>query len=176
MSKASQTTSHASASTYDVLEGLLSPSEKKRLRPSVFSRLLGFARRNLFLSSIVISLVLTGIMAGSVYPSYTRDKQDPYLYMPSNWDGVSDVTSPSCVLTDYVSQVVLFGAGYGFDATGQTMSIRWQIMGCGTYNIAAYPVTDGITYDVGCDALDRAADVYLNRWAYIRCRLLRSTY
>ena len=52
-------------------------------------------------------------MAGSVAQFYLMDKRDPYLRVPYNGTGVSGVTGPSCVLTDYVCRLHSLGLVMG---------------------------------------------------------------
>ena len=110
--------------------------------------------------SIIISLVLAAIVASIVIQSYTRDKQDPYRKIPYNRSGVNGVTNLSWVLTDNVSQITLVGHSYSLDATSQTLSIGWEILGCGAYRLTTLPPMIELLAAVGCDALDRAVDIY----------------
>lgn len=60
-------------------------------------------------------------------------------------------------------QIALLGHGYQIDLLSQTLSIEWEIVGCGAYRRATYLASDTY-YGVGCDSLDRAVDIYFNRW------------
>ena len=117
----------------------------------------------LLVASISISFALASVILASVTRSYTRDKRNPYMKIPPNGNGVSGAAGPSWVLTYRVSQVALVGVGSQFDATSETMTIQWEIMGCGSYRLTTYPPLVPQLDPIGCDALDRAADVYLNR-------------
>ena len=129
----------------------------------------------LFGAATAISAFPVAIVSWSMVGTFNRDWQYTYQEVPSNGSGVSVVTGSSWILTDYVSQVALVGTGYQFDATSQTMTIQWEILGCGAYKLTTYPLRGGILDAVGCDALDRAVDVYLSKWVYIRCRRPRYT-
>jgi len=89
-------------------EELRSDPEKKTLLilSSFFSLSLGYVRRIPFLSSIVISVILAGIVASTMNRSYTDlDKRNPYRGIPPGGSGVSGFTAAltSCVLIDGVS-------------------------------------------------------------------------
>jgi len=173
MSDALKTTSYTPVSTQDDPGG--SPSRKKQSLSPIFFSTLGLVLRYPFLSSIIIFTIVTGIVAGVVNQSYIQKNQDPYLRIPPNGSGASTITGPSWVLTDDVSQIALVGHCISFDETYRGLVIQWEILGCGTYRTTTYPPATETLEAVGCDSLDRAVDVYLDRWVYIRCRCLRST-
>jgi len=82
------------------------------------------------------------------------------LRIPPNRNGASGVIGPSWVLTDDISQVALIGNSYYLDETTQTLSIAWDVMGCGSYRLTTFPPATGEVEAAGCDTLDRAADIY----------------
>ena len=100
MPDALQTTSYTSSSIHGDFDGSLSVPEKKRSLLSAFWSVLDWVRWNPFPSSIIISVILAGNIAGIVSLSYQRDFRPAYRQIPSNKSGVSGVTSPSWVLTD----------------------------------------------------------------------------
>jgi len=152
------------------------PEKKKPLLPSFFSWFLSLACRHLILSSIIISIILTGTVAGVVNLSYILDKQDQYLQIPPDRNGASGVVGPSWVLTDDVSQIALVGRGANFDEAGQVLTIQWEILGCGAYRLQTYQPPTRILEAAGCSSLDRAVDVHFNQWVYIQCRCPLFTY
>ena len=160
MSKALQATSHAPSSV----------PGRKTLLLSAFSSFFGLARRYPFLSSFAFTVALAGAVAGIVSWSHARDKQNPYQKIPLNGSGVSGITGLSRIFTDDVSKIALIGHSYQLDTTAQILSIEWEILGCGAYRLTTYPPSEGTLRTVGCDALDRAVDVYFNAWVYVRCR------
>jgi len=157
-------------------KGSPSAQEKKPLLPSASPSFPSLVRRHLILSSVAISVIITGIVAGVGNLSYTQDKQEPYLRIPPNGNGVSGVTGPSWVLTDDVSQIALVGRSPDFDEAIQVLTIQWEILGCGAYRLPTYPPVRQILETVGCGSLDRAVDVHFNQWVYIRCRCPRFAY
>ena len=161
---------HTTSSTHGDTGGV-----KKRksllssLLPLVLSHFLQLVDWSPLLSSIIISVVLAGIIAGTVNQSYTRDRVVAYRHLVPNQNGVSDVTSHSWVLTDDASQIALLGHSYHLDTDNQTLSIEWEVLGCGTYGVTGpFPGPVGeILRDMGCGILNRRVDVYFNGWVYI---------
>jgi len=89
MSNASETTHCLPISAHGNHEGLPPAQENKPLLSRVSLLFLSLVRRHPFLSSIVISVILTGIVAGVANQSYTPDKRYPPLRIPLNEDGAS---------------------------------------------------------------------------------------
>jgi len=106
-------------------------------------------------------VILAGIVAGIVGRAHRHgeDEYDPHIPR-DHGGGVSNVTNSGRVLTDDVSEIALIGHGYDLDTRNQTVSIGWEILGCGEYSLTTVPIGDIVA--PGCDALDRAADMYLN--------------
>ena len=157
-----QALSHATLSTHGATGGV-----RKKLTSflsSVLSQFLKLVDWSPLLSSIIISVVLAGIIAGTVNQSYTRDRVVAYRRLAPNQNGASDVVSPSWVLTDDVSQIALLGHSYHLDVDNQILSIEWEVLGCGTYGVMGpFPGPVGeILRDVGCGLLDQKVDVYFN--------------
>ena len=175
-----ETLPYTSPSIHDDIRGSPPVKEKKPSLPSLLSLVVvPFIRLvywSPFLATVTIATIPAAIIAGVVNRAFFPDKQNPYRQIPRNGSGVSGVTSPSWVLADDVLQVALIGRGHRLDPDNRSLSISWEVVGCGAYKLTTYPLEGGILEDAGCDALDRAADVYLNAWVYIRCRGPRSTH
>jgi len=170
MSDALQTAPYTHSFTHDP-EGLQSAQGKKTPPPSVFSRPLSLARRYPFLLSFAISVIITGTVAAVVRLSDIRYEQDPYSRIPLNASGVSGIAGPGWVFVDHVSQVVLIGHSDNFDEPTRGFSMQWEILGCGEYRLpTSYSPVNRVLEAAGCDVLDRAADIYFNKWVYIRRR------
>jgi len=145
-------------------ERLSSLREKKPSLLPTFSSFFSLVRRHPFLSSTVISVILTGVVAGVTNQSRTPDKRHPPLQIPPNENGASGFTGPSCVLTNHVSQIVLAGYGVNFDGANQKVEIAWEILGCGAYRLPTYPLPAAriLKADVGCGSLNREIDIHFN--------------
>jgi len=166
MSDALQTTPYTHLYIHDDPEGLQSAQEKKPPLPSVFSWPLSFklARRYPFLSSVVISMVITGTISAFVRLSHTQDKRNPYSRIPPNANGVSGIAGSGWILVDHVSQVVLIGHSDNFDEPTRGLTMQWEILGCGEYRLTtSYSPMTKVLEAVGCDALGRAVDIYFNK-------------
>ena len=49
---------------------------------------------------------------------------------------------------------------------GQTLSVEWEIVGCGDYRLQTWPPVGYAYAAAGCDALDRAVDIYMNKCVF----------
>ena len=105
------------------------------------------------------------ILAGAVSISAIRPSRDAakyvHLQMPRDiGNGVSGLTSPRRVLTEDVLQIAIVGHSSQVDASNQTVSIGWEVLGCGEYRLGTVDIAE--IAPAGCGALDRAVDVYFN--------------
>ena len=160
---------YTTSSTHGDTGGVQKKTSLSSLLSPVVSPFLKLVHWSTLLSSIIISVVLAGIVAGTVARSYIRDRVVAYRRLTPNQNGVSDITSPSWALTNDVSQIALLGHSYHLDIDSQTLSIEWEVLGCGTYGIPpGLPGAVGeILEDVGCGILDRQVDVYFDGWVHI---------
>ena len=78
-------------------------------------------------------------------------------------------------MTYHMSQVALIGHIRRLHLTGRQLLVGWEVYGCGTYNVRGYPLAENPNDvdQIGCGVLNRAVDIYLNEWVYIRCPCLR---
>ena len=67
-------------------------------------------------------------------------------------------------------QVALVGTGYQVDLISLTVTIKWDLVGCGKYLLRTYPPVQGVYANRGCDCVNRPVDIYFNGWVLIQCR------
>jgi len=126
----------------DALQSILSVLKKNKLLCFLCSKAFSFVNKHLFWTSIAIYIIPAAIVFGIM--GWTG--KDPNFGYPQ--------------LSPIENGIALVGHTYRLDTDSFSASIKWEIMGCGTYQL---PTPSTIFNLPGCGILDRAVDIYLNR-------------
>ena len=59
-------------------------------------------------------------------------------------------------------KIAIMGHNYLLDLDKRTLSIQWEVTGCGAHRLSTYQPSDHFGASETCGPFDRAVDIYLN--------------
>lgn len=158
------TTPSAPSPNHGDLENLVPVPPKKSLLSSVFPRSASVARRYPFLLATFLYAVLVGMTAGVSRWSHSRDTRPVSEQIPDGQSGVRFLFMVSLAPVGFEPSRNNVDRPHRprIDLASRTLSVKWEIAGCGVYRLPTYPPVGSTYAAAGCDSCNRALDIYLN--------------